>query len=64
VRTQIRELRALGLKEHEVFEIANTRKGAWRTTRTLQLHKALGKTYWLKQGLKSLTQRYFELRLD
>ncbi|WP_077616929.1 group II intron reverse transcriptase/maturase [Caenibacillus caldisaponilyticus] len=64
VRTRIRELRALGLKEHEVFEIANTRKGAWRTTRTPQLHKALGKAYWLKQGLKSLTQRYFELRQD
>lgn len=64
VRTRIRELRALGLKEHEVFEIANTRKGARRTTRTPQLHKALGKAYWLKQGLKSLTQRYFELRQD
>lgn len=62
VRTRIRELRALGLNEKAVMEIANTRKGAWRTTKTPQLHQALGKSYWLAQGLKSLTQRYFELR--
>ncbi|MGP3560889.1 MULTISPECIES: group II intron maturase-specific domain-containing protein [Geobacillus] len=59
VRTRIRELRALGLKETAVMEIANTRKGAWRTTKAPQLHQALGKTYWTAQGLKSLTQRYF-----
>ncbi|QZT32831.1 group II intron reverse transcriptase/maturase [Caldalkalibacillus thermarum TA2.A1] len=64
VRTRIRELRALGLKEHEVFEIANTRKGAWRTTKTPQLHKALSKAYWLAQGLRSLTERYFDVRQD
>lgn len=64
VRTRIRELRALGLKKHEVFEIANTRKGAWRTTKTPQLHKALSKAYWLTQGLKSLTQRYLTIRQD
>ena len=62
VRTRIRELRALGLNEKAVMEIANTRKGAWRTAKTPQLHQALGKSYWLAQGLKSLTQRYFELR--
>ncbi|MGZ0085718.1 group II intron reverse transcriptase/maturase [Caldibacillus thermoamylovorans] len=62
VRTRIRELRALGLKETAVMEMANTRKGAWRTTKTPQLHQALGNTYWTAQGLKSLTQRYFELR--
>lgn len=62
VRTRIRELRALGLNERTVLEIANTRKGAWRTTKTPQLHQALGKSYWKAQGLKSLTQRYFELR--
>lgn len=62
VRTRIRELRALGLNEKAVMEIANTRKGAWRTAKTPQLHQALGKSYWKAQGLKSLTQRYFELR--
>jgi group II intron reverse transcriptase/maturase len=62
VRTRIRELRALGLKEHQVFEIANTRKGAWRTSHTPHLHKALGIAFWQSQGLKSLTQRYNDIR--
>lgn len=62
VRTRIRELRALGLPERQVLEIANTRKGAWRTSQTPHLHKALGTAYWQSQGLKSLTQRYNELR--
>jgi RNA-directed DNA polymerase len=26
------------------------------------MHKALGIAYWQQQGLKSLVQRYFELR--
>jgi group II intron reverse transcriptase/maturase len=62
VRTRIRNLRALKLKEHEVFKIANTRKGAWRTSKSPQLQKALGIQYWKTQGLKSLTERYFEIR--
>jgi group II intron reverse transcriptase/maturase len=62
VRTRIRELRALGLKEHQVFEIANTRKGGWRTSHTPHLHKALGNAYWQSHGLKSLTQRYNDVR--
>jgi group II intron reverse transcriptase/maturase len=62
VRTRIRELRALGLKEHQVLEIANTRKGAWRTTRTPHIHQALGISYWKSQGLKSLTERYSIIR--
>ena len=62
VRTRIRELKALGLKESQAEEIANTRKGAWRTTKTSHLHKVLGNVYWQFQGLMSLTQRYFQLR--
>jgi len=62
VRTRIRELKALGLKKSQAKEIANTRKGAWRTTKTPHLHKALGNAYWQSQGLMSLTQRYFQLR--
>ena len=62
VRTRIRELKALGLKKSQAEEIANTRKGAWRTTKTPHLHKALGNAYWQSQGLMSLTQRYFQLR--
>ena len=62
VRTRIRELKALGLKKSQAEEIANTRKGAWRTTKTPHLHKALGNAYWQSQGLMSLTQRYIQLR--
>jgi len=62
VRTRYRMLRALGLPERDVHKLANTRKGAWRTSKTLQMHKVLGIAYWKSQGLKSLTERYFEIR--
>jgi group II intron reverse transcriptase/maturase len=62
VRTRTRELKALGLKKSQAEEIANTRKGAWRTTKTPHLHKALGNAYWQSQGLMSLTKRYSQLR--
>lgn len=62
VRTRYRELRSLGLSHGKAMEIANTRKGAWRTTKTPQLHKALGTAYWQQRGLKSLVQRYCEIR--
>ncbi|WP_126425154.1 group II intron reverse transcriptase/maturase [Brevibacillus marinus] len=62
VRTRYRELRSLGLSHSRALEIANTRKGAWRTTKTPHMHKALGIAYWQQQGLMSLVQRYFALR--
>lgn len=62
VRTRYRELRKLGLTHQQAFETASTRKGAWRTSITPHIHKALGNAYWQSQGLKSLTQRYFEIR--
>lgn len=64
VRTRIRELRNLGLNERQVLEISNTRKGAWRTSKTPHMHKALGLAFWQSQGLESLTQRYLKLRED
>ncbi|UYZ12619.1 group II intron reverse transcriptase/maturase [Brevibacillus sp. WF146] len=62
IRTRYRELRSLGLPHSKALEIANTRKGAWRTTKSPHIHKALGITYWQQQGLMSLVQRYFALR--
>jgi RNA-directed DNA polymerase len=62
IKTKYRELRSLGLSHVKAIEIANTRKGAWRTTSTPHIHKALGIAYWQQQGLKSLVQRYFEIR--
>ncbi|MBP1933292.1 group II intron reverse transcriptase/maturase [Ammoniphilus resinae] len=62
VRTRYHVLRALGLKEKDVHRIANTRKGAWRISSIPQIHRALGNAYWQSLGLRSLLQRYTEIR--
>lgn len=62
VRSRYHILRSLGLKEKDVHRIANTRKGAWRTSNTPQISKALGNAYWQSLGLRSLLQRYTEIR--
>jgi RNA-directed DNA polymerase len=62
VRTRYHVLRALGLKEKDVHRLANTRKGAWRASKTPQLNKALGNAHWQSLGLRSLLQRYTEIR--
>lgn len=62
VRTRYHVLRSLGLKEKDVHRLANTRKGAWRIASTPQIHKALGNAYWQTLGLRSLFQRYTEIR--
>jgi RNA-directed DNA polymerase len=62
VRTRYHFLRALGLKEKDVYRLANTRKGAWRISNTPQIHKILGNAYWQSLGLRSLLQRYKEIR--
>ena len=61
VRTRYRELRALGLPEWVVHEIANARKGPWRMAHG-PMNRALGNSYWQSQGLMSLTERYSYLR--
>jgi len=62
VRTRVRELRALGLKELDVWEAAGSRKAYWRIAHSPPLHKAMGIAYWRKHGLVSLTERYQRLR--
>jgi len=62
VRTRVRELRALGLKELDVWEAAGSRKAYWRIAHSPPLHKAMGIAYWRKHGLVSLTERYEALR--
>jgi len=59
VRTRIRELRALGVPLQEAFTMANSRRGPWEMSR--YTNKALGNSYWERQGLKSLLSRYLEL---
>jgi RNA-directed DNA polymerase len=60
VRTRIRELRALGQPDWVVFTMANSRRGEWEMSRNT--NNALNNSYWERQGLKSLLQRYLELR--
>jgi len=61
VRTRIRELRALGAPEWLVHQVANSRKGAWRSSGG-PMNAALGAAYWQAQGLISLLSTYHELR--
>jgi RNA-directed DNA polymerase len=59
VRTRIRELRALGMPDWMVFMMANSRRGPWEMSRTI--NNALPTSYWEAKGLKSLLSRYLEL---
>lgn len=60
VRTRIRELRALGLPDWIAFMMANSRRGTWEMSRNI--NNALSNSYWERQGLKSLLQRYLDIR--
>ena len=62
VRTRVRELRALGLKELDVWEAAGSRKKYWRIAHSPPLHKAMGIAYWQSHGLVSLADRYRWIR--
>ena len=62
MRTRIRELRALGLKELDVWEAAGSRKSYWRLSRTPSLHKGLCNACWANHGLRSIAVRYHEVR--
>lgn len=62
VRTRVRELRALGLKELDVWAATGSRKKYWRIAHSPPLHKAMGMAYWQEQGIISLTERYQKLR--
>jgi len=62
VRTRVRELRALGLKERDVWEAAGSRKAYWRIAASPPLHKAMGLAYWRRRGLVPLADRYQAIR--
>lgn len=56
-RTRLRELRALGLKEWHVFEIATSRKSYWRTSGR-PLNSAMPRRYWIAWGFVGLSERF------
>jgi len=62
IRTRVRELRALGLKELDVWEAAGSRKAYWRIAASPPLHKAMGIAYWRTRGLIPLADRYQTIR--
>jgi group II intron reverse transcriptase/maturase len=62
IRTRVRELRALGLRESEVWAAAGSRKQYWRLACSWPLHKAMGFTYWQNHGLFNLAAGYHSLR--
>ncbi|MFX3659945.1 MAG: group II intron reverse transcriptase/maturase, partial [Ectobacillus sp.] len=47
---------------HKAYEWGNSRKGYWRLAGSVVLNKALGNSYWSRQGLRCLYLRYNELR--
>jgi len=59
VRTRIRELRALNVREWACHVMANSRRGPWEMSRNM--NNALPTSYWEAKGLKSLLTRYLEL---
>jgi RNA-directed DNA polymerase len=60
VRTRTRELRALGMPNWVAIRTASSRRGPWEMSRNI--NNALNNSYWESRGLKSLLNRYLELR--
>jgi len=54
IRTRYRELRALGVPEHFVHMMANSRRGPWEMSRNL--NNALDTRYFQAQGLVSMLE--------
>ena len=59
-KTKLRELKARGIVESWAVNIAYSRKKHWRLSNTPQVNKALGSSYWKKQGLVNLQECYYE----
>jgi RNA-directed DNA polymerase len=61
-KTKIKRLLSLGIPKDKAFEWGNTRKGYWRTAGSPILSRALDNQFWKSNGLKSLADRYHDLR--
>lgn len=55
-KTKYRNLKKQGIPSNVAWRCANTRKGYWRFSNNPVLDSALNKDYWIRQGLKQLTQ--------
>ena len=58
VRTRIKNLKSLGLKENDAIKFANTRKSYWRTSKSPILSTTITNARLKKSGLVSLSETY------
>ena len=61
-RTRQRNLVALGVPPSWAREATGSGKGTWRLAASPPVHQALSSAYWRSQGLRSITERYHQLR--
>jgi RNA-directed DNA polymerase len=61
-KTKVQNLVQLGIPKEWAWNIGASSKKEWRLSNCPQINKALGTTYWQKQGLVSLVERYDTLR--
>jgi len=61
-KTKVRKLVSLGVPRQKAYEWGNTRKKYWRIANSPILHRALNNQYWKTQGLRSVMDRYHQLR--
>lgn len=57
-----RNLRALGVSPQLAYQTASSGKGYWHLAQSPALQQALSNTYWRQQGLRSISERYQQLR--
>jgi RNA-directed DNA polymerase len=61
-KTKVRKLLSLGVPEQKAYEWGNSRKKYWRIACSPILHRSLDNQYWISLGLRSITDRYDQLR--
>ncbi|WP_313957975.1 group II intron maturase-specific domain-containing protein, partial [Paenibacillus xylanexedens] len=61
-KTKVRKLQSMGVPKQKAYEWGNSRKKYWRIACSPILHRTLNSQYWSALGLRSLTDRYNQLR--
>jgi len=61
-KTKVRKLLSMGVPKQKAYEWGYSRKKYWRVASSPILHRSLGNQYWSSLGLRSLTDRYNQLR--
>ncbi|WP_141502184.1 group II intron reverse transcriptase/maturase [Paenibacillus luteus] len=61
-KTKVRKLMSLGVPKQKAYEWGNSRKKYWRIANSPILHRSLDNQYWSSLGLRSLSDRYKQLR--